>query len=394
MLVDNVYIPKLRFKNFSEKVSLKTLDDVFDLRNGYTPSKSNILFWNDGTISWFRIDDIRLNGQILNSSLVKVTKLGIKNKLFKSNSIILSTTATIGVHALITTDFICNQQFTVFEIKNEYQNIINPIFSFYYFFRVANWCKRNIKSSSFPSIECKYLKKHTFPNVSLNEQNRIAFFFTLLDQQISLVKNKLKSIEHFFNFFLNYFFSKKNKKQFGHEKINMFTLNQIAKITKGDQVNKSNLKSAGKYYYQNGGIEPSGWIDKFNRNPGTISINEGGNCGFVKWHNDPFWSGGHLYTLEITSKIHLHKYLYFNLKANEKQISKLKTGTSISNIQKNELEKFKIYCITNINVQQKIVNLLVEIDNVKNLIRKKIYLLKDKKKFYLKNLFSFIKTNF
>lgn len=174
----------------------------------------------------------------------------------------------------------------------------------------------------------------------------------------------------------------------------MFTLNQIAKITKGDQINKSNLKSAGKYYYQNGGIEPSGWIDKFNRNPGTISINEGGNCGFVKWHNDPFWSGGHLYTLEIISKTHLHKYLYFNLKANEKQICKLKTGTSISNIQKNELEKFKIYCITNINVQQKIVNLLVEIDNVKNLIRKKIYLLKNKKKFYLKNLFSFIKTNF
>jgi type I restriction enzyme S subunit len=30
------------------------LDEVFDIRNGYTPSKSNEQFWNDGTVPWYK----------------------------------------------------------------------------------------------------------------------------------------------------------------------------------------------------------------------------------------------------------------------------------------------------------------------------------------------------
>ena len=41
-----------------EGVEYKKLGEVFELRNGYTPSKNNASFWEGGTIPWFRMEDI------------------------------------------------------------------------------------------------------------------------------------------------------------------------------------------------------------------------------------------------------------------------------------------------------------------------------------------------
>ena len=75
----------------------RTLGEIFDIRNGYTPSKSNADYWENGTVPWFRMDDIRENGRILSSAMQKVTMQAVKNKPFPANSIIISTSATILV---------------------------------------------------------------------------------------------------------------------------------------------------------------------------------------------------------------------------------------------------------------------------------------------------------
>lgn len=49
-------------------VEYKTILELFDTRNGYTPSKSNSDFWTDGDIPWFRMEDIREKGNILSDS--------------------------------------------------------------------------------------------------------------------------------------------------------------------------------------------------------------------------------------------------------------------------------------------------------------------------------------
>ncbi|HEZ2306295.1 TPA: restriction endonuclease subunit S, partial [Neisseria meningitidis] len=80
----------------------KTLGEVFDLKNGYTPSKSNKEYWENGSIPWFRMEDIRENGRILDNSLKHISKSAVKGgKLFPAKSIMMSTTATIGEYALI-----------------------------------------------------------------------------------------------------------------------------------------------------------------------------------------------------------------------------------------------------------------------------------------------------
>ena len=85
-------------------VDFKTLEEVFNIRNGYTPSKLNQEYWENGTIPWFRLEDLRANGNILDNAIQKVKSKAIKGKIFTKNSIIMTTTATIGEHALILND--------------------------------------------------------------------------------------------------------------------------------------------------------------------------------------------------------------------------------------------------------------------------------------------------
>jgi type I restriction enzyme S subunit len=48
------------------KVEWIPVANLFYLKNGYTPSKSKKEFWENGTVPWFRMDDIRQNVKFVN----------------------------------------------------------------------------------------------------------------------------------------------------------------------------------------------------------------------------------------------------------------------------------------------------------------------------------------
>ncbi len=75
----------------------------FDFRNGYTPSKVNTSFWTNGTIPWFRMEDIRKSGRFLNKAIQYVTPSALNNGgPFEEGSYILAIcTASIGEHAML-----------------------------------------------------------------------------------------------------------------------------------------------------------------------------------------------------------------------------------------------------------------------------------------------------
>ena len=157
-----------------EGVEWIALEDLFDTRNGYTPSKSCAEYWENGSISWFRLDDIRANGRILSQSIQRVTPDAVKGELFPANSIIITTSATIGEHALITSDFIANQRFTCLTLKPEYREKYSMMFLFYYCFELGRYCRANTHKGSFESVDMGKFRKFRFPVISLEEQHRIA----------------------------------------------------------------------------------------------------------------------------------------------------------------------------------------------------------------------------
>lgn len=169
-------------------VEFRTMEEVFEIRNGYTPSKNNPDFWEGGTIPWFRMEDIRQNGRILSDAIQHITPAAIKGKgLFPANSIIIATTATIGEHALVIADSLANQQFTNLTVRKSLSACLLPKFVFYYMFVIDEWCKKNVNAGNFASVDMKRFKKLDFPLPPIEVQTEIIHIldkFTSLEAEL------------------------------------------------------------------------------------------------------------------------------------------------------------------------------------------------------------------
>lgn len=169
-------------------VEFQTMEEIFEIRNGYTPSKNNPDFWENGTIPWFRMEDIRQNGRILSDAIQHITPAAIKGKgLFPVNSIIIATTATIGEHALVIADSLANQRFTNLTVRKSLTDRLLPKFVFYYMFVIDEWCKQNVNAGNFASVDMKRFKKIEFPLPPIEVQAeivRILDKFTELEAEL------------------------------------------------------------------------------------------------------------------------------------------------------------------------------------------------------------------
>ena len=134
------------------------------------------------------MEDIRANGRILYDSALHITPQAVKrNGLFKANSIILATSATVGEHALLLQDSLTNQRFTNFEIKDNLKEQLLPKFVFYYFFLIDEWCKQHLVIGNFPSVDVQQLINLPFPIPPLRVQARIVEIldkFTQLEAEL------------------------------------------------------------------------------------------------------------------------------------------------------------------------------------------------------------------
>lgn len=181
----NYYLDNLlNFKNINKgggyqaEVRWMKMSEVFEIRNGYTPSKAKKEFWEGGTIPWFRMEDIRQNGRILSDSILHITPKGVKGKgLFKANSFILATTATIGEHALI--------------IADSLENELSVKYVYYYFFVIDEWCKANTNVSNFASVDMSKFYNLLIPIPSIAEQQRIV---AILDRFDTLTTDLTKGL--------------------------------------------------------------------------------------------------------------------------------------------------------------------------------------------------------
>ena len=125
--------------------------------------------------------------------------------------------------------------------------------------------------------------------------------------------------------------------------------------------------------------------ENYNTLENTISISEGGNsCGYVNFNREKFWSGGHCYTI-IPKNIN-NKYLYQLLKNKEKRIMSLRVGSGLPNIQKKDLELFKLNIHTE-KEQIKISKILDKIDYKVCIEQEKLEKLSLLKKGLMQNMF-------
>ncbi len=362
-------------------VEFKTLEEVFEIRNGYTPSKNNPEFWKNGTIPWFRMEDIRENGRILKDSIQHITPKALKGKkLFPKNSIIISTTATIGEHALLIVDSLANQQFTFLSKKANCNLALDMKFFFYQCFLLGEWCKNNINVSGFASVDMSAFKKYKFPIPPLEIQQEIVKIldaFTELNTELNTeLKARKKQYEYYQNMLLDFNDINQNHKDakmsakpypkrlktllqtLAPKGVEFRKLGEVINILKGKQLNKDLLLDYGEYPVMNGGIHASGYWNEYNTDYPKIIISQGGaSAGYVNYMTSKFWAGAHCYAIELNSEKLNYKFLYYFLKNSQTILMKSQFGAGIPALNKADIETLTIP-IPPLEIQQEIVKIL------------------------------------
>ena len=164
-------------------------------------------------------------------------------------------------------------------------------------------------------------------------------------------------------------------------------LREVVSVVKGKQVNGEELLEEGKYYVMNGGTEPSGYLNEYNTPTDTISISEGGNsCGYVQYNKEPFWSGGHCYSLMPKSENICYRFLYHFLKYKENDIMALRIGSGLPNIQKKDLERFEVQ-LPSLERQREVTTLLDAISAKRDLEKQLHNVWQSQKQYLLGSLF-------
>ena len=173
---------------------------VCEFRNGYTPSKANPDFWEEGTIPWYRMEDIREKGRFLNEAKQYITKEAVKgNGLFEAGSFILATTATIGEHAVLIVDSLANQRFTNLKIRKSLIQKLARDFFFYYLFVIDDYCKSTTRVATFPAVNMDDLKNFGVAFPSIQEQQSIVSHIekkvTKIDSRITKANRRIELLE-------------------------------------------------------------------------------------------------------------------------------------------------------------------------------------------------------
>ena len=171
-----------------------------EFRNGYTPSKANPDFWENGSIPWYRMEDIRESGRFLNEAKQYITRKAVKgNGLFEAGSFILATTATIGEHAVLIADSQANQRFTNLKIRKSLSNRLSRDFFFYYLFVIDDYCKSTTRTATFPAVNMDDLKNFGVTIPPLQEQQAIVAHIEdevgKIDSRISRANRRIELLE-------------------------------------------------------------------------------------------------------------------------------------------------------------------------------------------------------
>ena len=380
----------MRFPSFEEAWEVKKLGEV---ATNFMYGMNTAATVYDGENQYIRITDIDERTRLFTPNPLSSPDGELEDKylLEKGDILFARTGASVGKSYLYSEKDgkIFFAGFLIrLNVKTE-----NPYFIFSQTLteKYQKWVLTMSMRSGQPGINAEEYKLLPIALPSFEEQSKIAFFLSKIDERIqtqSKIINDLKTLK-----------TATAKKIFSQElrlkddNGNDFSeweedcLENVCDIKKGEQFNKEDLNEIGLYPCLNGGISPSGFSEKYNTDENTITISEGGNsCGFVNFMKTKFWLGGHCYKILLFKKISL-MYFYQLLKFNEQNVMNLRVGSGLPNIQMKSLKRFTIKISTSESEQTKIANFLSAIDSKIDMENQLLQKLEEQKKYLLQNMF-------
>ena len=365
-----VNIPQLRFPEFNGGWKESRIGKIYkDLRTGSTPSRA-VKSYFKGDNPWITSGELKYNR--ISTTFEQISDEAIKDTnlvLYQPGTLFIAITGleapgTRGKCAINAVPSTTNQSCLAFRKVDS----VDTIYMFYWYLKYGKPLYfKYAQGTKQQSFNNKIVEKFQIFLPNKPEQQKIAAFLSAVDNKIEQLSKKQELLGEYKKGLMQQIFSQaiRFKADDGSDFPDWEEkkLGGVGRIRKGSQLNKSELTDTGDYPAINGGINPSGYTDKWNTGKNTITISEGGNsCGYINFITSKFWSGGHCYSIEELKGDVLNRFLFQYLKFNEYLIMRLRVGSGLPNIQKGEINNFKVN-LPSLEEQTKISNFLSSIDS-------------------------------
>ena len=186
------------------------LGDIATIQSGGTPARSIAEYWEDGTIPWVKISDIK--SKHLNQTEEMITEAGLENssaKIFPKGTILYTIFATLGETSVLDINAATNQAIAGISITD---SRVLPDYLYYYLLSQKIHVQKIGRGVAQNNINMKLLRDFDVPLPSKEAQlniieqlNRVTELLFLRKQQLTKLDELIKArfVEMFGDMLLN-----------------------------------------------------------------------------------------------------------------------------------------------------------------------------------------------
>lgn len=166
------------------------LGDICKIQSGGTPSRAESDYWNNGSIPWVKISDIK--DKYLNNTEEYITETGLENssaKIFPAGTILYTIFATLGEVCILNINASTNQAIAGIQVESD---LVFKDYLYYYLLSQKDTVSKMGRGVAQNNINMKMLREFEVPLPPLEEQRRIA---ALLDKVNDLIAKRRAQLD-------------------------------------------------------------------------------------------------------------------------------------------------------------------------------------------------------
>ena len=166
------------------------LGDICKIQSGGTPSRAESAYWDNGSIPWVKISDIK--DKYLNNTEEYITETGLENssaKIFPAGTILYTIFATLGEVCILNINASTNQAIAGIQVEND---LVFKDYLYYYLLSQKDTVSKMGRGVAQNNINMKMLREFEVPLPPLEEQRHIA---ATLDKVSDLIAKRRAQLD-------------------------------------------------------------------------------------------------------------------------------------------------------------------------------------------------------
>lgn len=163
---------------------------VCKIQSGGTPSRAESAYWDNGSIPWVKISDIK--DKYLDNTEEYITEAGLENssaKIFPAGTILYTIFATLGEVCILNINASTNQAIAGIQVESD---LVFKDYLYYYLLSQKDTVSKMGRGVAQNNINMKMLREFEVPLLPLEEQRRIA---ALLDKVSDLIAKRQAQLD-------------------------------------------------------------------------------------------------------------------------------------------------------------------------------------------------------